>query len=368
MAAHERFFMENALNPMAFKSLKRMEAEVVQMTASMLHAPPDAVGTMTSGGTESLLMAVKTYRERARAKRPWVRSPEMVAPDTIHVAIDKAAHYFGVKLRRARPSTPTGASTWPTCASRQPQHRAPPRVGAPVPARRRRPHRGGRRARRGARASPSTSTRASGASCSRGSSAWGTREPFDFRVAGVTSMSADLHKYGLAAKGASTIVYRDMSYLKHQFFVATELARAASTPRRRMGHAPRRAHRRGVGCAAAMGEDGFVEHTRARCSREAPARGRRGDPGARGARPAPRRDHRDLQGPRPRDVDIYAVADRLEDARLVSADRQQKPACMHCTVTSNHAHIDDYLATSRGGRFVKRAPRARPRATRRCTA
>ena len=49
-----------------------------------------------------------------------------------------------------------------------------------------------------------------------------TVAPFDFRVPGVTSMSADLHKYGLAAKGASTIVYRDMSYLRHQFFVATE--------------------------------------------------------------------------------------------------------------------------------------------------
>ena len=99
--AHEKFFMENALNPMAFKSLKRMEAEVVQMTASMFHGPPEAVGTMTSGGTESILMAVKTYRERARAKWPWIRRPEIVAPRTIHVAFDKAAHYFGLTLRHA---------------------------------------------------------------------------------------------------------------------------------------------------------------------------------------------------------------------------------------------------------------------------
>ena len=69
------------------------------MTAEMLNAPAKAVGTMTSGGTESILMAVKAARERARKKKPWILRPELVAPVSIHVAFDKACHYFGIKPR-----------------------------------------------------------------------------------------------------------------------------------------------------------------------------------------------------------------------------------------------------------------------------
>src|SRR4051812_41373413 len=100
--AHNLFFSENGLNPMAFKSLKRMEAEVVQMTASMLHGGPETVGTMTSGGTESILLAVKACRDRARKLKPWIKQPELVAPATVHVAFDKAAHYFDVKMKYAK--------------------------------------------------------------------------------------------------------------------------------------------------------------------------------------------------------------------------------------------------------------------------
>ena len=97
--AHNLFFSENALNPMAFQSLKRFESEVVQMTCSMLNGPDTAVGTMTSGGTESILMAVKAYRDRARKKKPWILRPEMVIPSTLHVAFYKAAHYFNIKTK-----------------------------------------------------------------------------------------------------------------------------------------------------------------------------------------------------------------------------------------------------------------------------
>ena len=100
--AHDLYLAENALNPMAFKSLKRMEAEVVQMSAALLGGDAQTVGTMTSGGTESLLMAVYAARERAAAKRPWIRRPNAVVPITIHPAVDKAAHAFGVRLKKAR--------------------------------------------------------------------------------------------------------------------------------------------------------------------------------------------------------------------------------------------------------------------------
>ncbi|HLL23874.1 MAG TPA: aminotransferase class V-fold PLP-dependent enzyme, partial [Kofleriaceae bacterium] len=95
--AHAMFASTNLLNPMAFKSLKQMETELVGMAGRLFHCA-GAVGTVTSGGTESILCAVAAYRDRARRERPWIRRPELVAASTIHPAFDKAAHYFGVKL------------------------------------------------------------------------------------------------------------------------------------------------------------------------------------------------------------------------------------------------------------------------------
>src|SRR5262245_1923865 len=98
--AHGLFASANLLNPMAFKSLKRMEAEVVQMAARLMGGPATTVGAMTTGGTESILLAVYTYRERAKRSRGLRGTPEIVLPVTAHPAFDKAAHYFGVKLRK----------------------------------------------------------------------------------------------------------------------------------------------------------------------------------------------------------------------------------------------------------------------------
>ena len=95
--AYAMFFSENGLNPMAFPSLKTFEAEAVAIAAGLLGGDEDTAGSMTSGGTESILMAVKTAREWARAKEPAITAPEMVLPVTAHPAFQKAAHYFGVK-------------------------------------------------------------------------------------------------------------------------------------------------------------------------------------------------------------------------------------------------------------------------------
>ena len=89
------YLYENALNPFRFPSLKDMEAEVVSMTASILGGGDASGGTMTSGGTESILMAVKTARERARDER-GVDRPQLLAPESAHPAFAKAAHYLGL--------------------------------------------------------------------------------------------------------------------------------------------------------------------------------------------------------------------------------------------------------------------------------
>ena len=98
--AYALFFSENGLNPMAFPSLKKFEADVIAMTASLLGGDDETVGNLKTGGTESILMAVKTAREWGRAKRPGVAAPEMILPASAHPAFDKAAHYFDVKAIR----------------------------------------------------------------------------------------------------------------------------------------------------------------------------------------------------------------------------------------------------------------------------
>lgn len=346
MAAHQRFFMENALNPMAFKSLKQMESEVVQMTASMLHGPPTAVGTMTSGGTESLLMAVKTYRERARAKRPWVRSPEMVAPDTIHPAIDKAAHYFGVRLRRARVGADgrvdvddlrrrINRNTVLLLAS-APQY--PHGVLDPIEE-------------VGAVAEREGLPLHVDACVGGFMLPWVERlgypvRPFDFRVPGVTSISADLHKYGLAAKGASTIVYRDMSYLRHQFFVATEFPGGIYASPSALGTRPGGTIAAAWAALMSLGEEGYLHH--ARLGMEATRRlieGVRAIDGL-ALHGTPVGTIFAFESVDSR-VDLFAVADQMI-ARGWHVDRQHRPPTIHLTVTSQHlAHADEYLADLR---------------------
>jgi sphinganine-1-phosphate aldolase len=93
---HDLLFSENALNPMAFPKLRQFETEVVAMTARLPGGGDAAAGNMRSGGMESLLMAVRTARDWARAKKPANLAPEMILPATAHPALDKAAHYFDV--------------------------------------------------------------------------------------------------------------------------------------------------------------------------------------------------------------------------------------------------------------------------------
>src|SRR3954453_20318901 len=93
------FLHENALNTAAFPSLAEIQSEVVDACAHLFHGAPDAAGFMTSGGTESVLMAVKAARERARTER-GVDEPEMVVADSAHAAFHKGAHYFGLRVHK----------------------------------------------------------------------------------------------------------------------------------------------------------------------------------------------------------------------------------------------------------------------------
>lgn len=339
--ASAQFFCENALNPMAFKSVKRMEHEVVRMAADLMHGTPDVVGTMTSGGTESLLLAVKTYREYAKQHKPWVLFPEMILPATAHAAFDKASHYFGVKIRWA----PIGKDlrvdvdavkrlinrNTILIVGSAPQY--PHGVVDPIEAL--------------AKLALKHNIGLHIDAC-----VGGFMLPFieklghfvplwDFRIDGVTSISADLHKYGYTAKGASVILYRSMDWLKHQFFVSTDWPGGIYTSPSIPGTRPAGPIAAAWTGLQAMGIEGYLELTKKALT--ATEKLKAAIAGIDGLKVLGS-EHCTIVTwtSTSDDVDVYAVADQLEDKGW-HVDRQQHPACVHCTITANHLPIiDDY--------------------------
>jgi sphinganine-1-phosphate aldolase len=212
----------NPLHADVWPSANKFEAEIVAMTSDMLGgAGLDVCGTLSSGGTESILLAMKTYRDRALAEK-GITKPEMIAPVTAHAAFDKASQYFNIKMIHipvdenfradvnaakkaitantivivgSAPTFPHGAID-PIAELSELAHQHnigfhtdaclggfvlpwAEKLGYPVPL-------------------------------------------FDFRLPGVTSMSADTHKYGYAAKGTSVVLYRSQELRHFQYYTSTE--------------------------------------------------------------------------------------------------------------------------------------------------
>ena len=213
-----RFLHDNALNTQAFPSLAEIQSEVVASTAALVHAPNGAAGFMTSGGTESILAAVKAARDQGRADR-GVTAPEIVLPDTAHAAFHKAAHYFGLAVRKvaAAPDFRADVGAMASCVNANtvlvvasaPQY--PHGVIDPIP----------ELAALAADAGVNFHVDA----CMGGfvlpfmELLGYPVAPWDFRVDGVTSISADVHKLGYAPKGASVVVYRTKELRRYQTFV-----------------------------------------------------------------------------------------------------------------------------------------------------
>ncbi|MCE9647457.1 MAG: aminotransferase class V-fold PLP-dependent enzyme [Chloroflexi bacterium] len=212
----------NSLHADVWPSATKFEAEIVAMTGNMLGgAGLDVCGTVSSGGTESIMLAMKTYRDQAREMK-GITKPEMIVPITAHAAFDKASQYFNIKtvhipvdenfradvnaarkaitantiaLVGSAPSFPHGAIDPISELSELAREKHigfhtdaclggfvlpwAEKLGYPVP-------------------------------------------PFDFRLPGVTSMSADTHKYGYAAKGTSVVLYRSQDLRHFQYYTSTE--------------------------------------------------------------------------------------------------------------------------------------------------
>ena len=340
--AYGTYFSENGLNPMAFKSLKRFESDVVRMTADLFHGDGDVVGTMTSGGTESCMLAVKTYRDRARDKKPWILRPNMVVPETVHVAFEKAAEYFDVKVLRA----PVGKDYRVNLkAMNRLINRNTIMLVGSAPAY---PHGMVDDIEAIGRIAQKKNIPLHVDSCLGGFmlpfvEKLGYNIPvFDFRVPGVTSISADVHKYGFSAKGASTILYRNIDYLKHQFFIFENWPGGMFISPALLGTRPGGAIAAAWAAMQAIGIKGYTKQ-----AKESMAVTQKLMDGINAISPLrviakPHMTVFAYESTDP-DVNIYAVGDRMEE-RGWHIDRQQKPESLHAMVTPKHAAIaDQYL-------------------------
>src|SRR6266545_2057478 len=211
------FSQGNPLHPDLWPSITKFEAEVVAMTSAMLHGAdlePPACGTVTSGGTESILLAMRTYRDHARAAH-GITEPEIVAPVTAHAAFDKAAQYFGLRLVKVGVGGDLRAD---------PTDRTVAVVGSAVQF----PHGVADSIEELAAIAAEHGVGFHTDSCLGGFVLpWAERlgypvAPFDFRVPGVTSMSCDTHKFGYAAKGTSVLLWRDAELRERQYYATTD--------------------------------------------------------------------------------------------------------------------------------------------------
>jgi glutamate/tyrosine decarboxylase-like PLP-dependent enzyme len=344
------FSAENGLNVLAFPSIGVMQHDIVCNTATLLGADDPAAGReiegyLTSGGTESLLQAVKTARDVGRAR--GIARPGVVAAESAHAAFTKAADYFDVDLVRVpveddfrvsagalaeacSDSTIMVVGSAPTY---------PHGVIDPI-------------------GDIAALALERGILCHVDACMGGfllpflrelgrVDEPFDFTVPGVTSMSADVHKYGYASKGVSVILYRTHELARHQVFVTTDWLGGLYASTAMAGTRPAGPIAAAWAAIMHIGHQGYLELTRTahdaarelRAGIEAiDALRVRGDPPATviafGARD-------------PAALDVFAVGERLSAGGWY-LDRQNRPDSLHATVHAGSAATVPALVTDLG--------------------
>jgi glutamate/tyrosine decarboxylase-like PLP-dependent enzyme len=209
----------NVLQRDVYPSATRFEGEIIAMAADLFHAP-EPIGVLTSGGSESLMNPMLVYREWGRER--GIDRPNIVMPVTAHSAFDKGAHYFGIELRKAPVDHRFVADVDAMAALVDADTVAlvgsagtyPHGLVDPIDAL------GALAIERG------INLHVDG--CLGGfvlcwADELGVDVPrFDFRVPGVTSLSADTHKYGFGLKGSSVLLYRDAELRRLQYFTVTD--------------------------------------------------------------------------------------------------------------------------------------------------
>jgi sphinganine-1-phosphate aldolase len=342
---------ENGLNVLAFPSIGTMQHDIVGNTAALLGADDPASGGgvegyLTSGGTESLLQAVKTARDVGRER--GIARPSVVAGESAHAAFTKAADYFDVDLIRVRvgPDYRVSADALDDACrddtimvvASAPTY--PHGVIDPV-------------ADIGALAEDRAILCHVDACMGGFLLPFLTRlgridTPFDFRLPGVTSMSADVHKYGYASKGVSVILYRTHALARKQVFVTTDWLGGLYASTAMAGTRPAGPVAAAWAALMHIGYEGYCELTRTAHDAARQLRAGiedidglevRGDPPATvmafGARD-------------PAALDIFAVGERLS-AEGWYLDRQNRPDSLHATVHAGSANTVGALVSDLAG-------------------
>lgn len=335
-----RYLHENALNPFRYPSLLQMELDLVAMGGGLFHTGDDC-GAVTAGGTFSIFCAVHVAREHARKER-GIAEPTIVAPATAHPAFAKACEYLDIDLVLA----PVGADGRVDVAAMA--GLVDDRTAMVVASAPNYPY---------GVIDPVGEVAAlaldRGTLCHVDACLGGFLLPFwervgeavppwDFRVEGVTSLSADIHKYGYTFKGASLVLYRTRDLLKHQHFWYDGWPGglyASSTP---AGTRPAPPIAGAWASLMHLGEDGFVAMTEKVA--EAKRRFLAGIDAVDGAVVAPTPDTPVFQVTFPgRSHD--AVGDAM-DARSWNLDRQQ--GGLHVMLSPYHLQVADRFAADLG--------------------
>ncbi|KAJ1918307.1 Dihydrosphingosine phosphate lyase [Mycoemilia scoparia] len=260
--AYAMFNVSNPLHPEVFPGLRKMEAEIVQMVLDLYNGPPGSCGTTTSGGTESIIMAVRAHVVWARNHR-GIRSPNIVFPVTAHAAFDKAAEYFNIEAIRV-PVDPKTQKVDINAVKRCVNMDTCLIVGSAVTY----PHGVADDIEALAQIAKKYKTGLH-VDCCLGSfvipfleEAGYPAPAFDFRVDGVTSISCDTHKYGFAPKGSSVVMYRSAELRHCQYYTITDWPGGIYASPSIAGSRPGSLI---AGCWAAlmkMGKDGYLKSCR----------------------------------------------------------------------------------------------------------
>lgn len=259
--AYALYMSENGLGPLAFPSLAQMEQEVIGMALSILHGPADAAGAITSGGTDSITMAMKAARDFARAEKGLTAPANIVIPQSAHPAFDKAAHLMDIEVRRIPLKTDGSYEADPRAMGNACDARTIMLVGSapnfphgiidPIAAL--------------GHIANSRDIWLHTDACVGGYFAPFARmngvpvPAFDFEVPAVRSISADLHKYGYAAKGASTVLFRSEELYRHMPFDNREWSGAPMSTPTLAGTRPGGAISAAWAVMQVLGVDGYRE-------------------------------------------------------------------------------------------------------------
>lgn len=339
--AYAMYGSTNGLNADAFPSLKKFQADVVATVNRWVHGDETSAGFMTSGGTESILLAVKAARERGR-REFGITLPNVVLPTSAHAAFEKACYYFGLESRRVpvradwradveamRQAIDANTVLIVGSAPQYPQGVVDPIVDLAAIARER------------------------NINCHVDACMGGVTLTFlerlgeniplwDFRVEGVTSISVDLHKFGYTSKGASVIMHRNRQLRSYQTFVTDNWLGGFYGSSGVLGT------KSGGPMASAwavinyLGDEGYLrltESARATTRQLADAIEKIDGLHLR-AYPVST-----LLSFGAKNFDVFAVADELKKIGWY-LDRQSPPDSLHCTVNAVHHHVIDEFITA----------------------